>query len=1068
MDISDAEIKASTVRDSVDGMEPVSLVVQDNTMHDVSQLHVAAFGEVGTSQDSIIQTVPIESIPSTVSSPADPLKPLHSSRIFLDICCGLNAPLSSAVSQLSGDIMQFDILIHSSDDLLDNQCYERLLRVCASGIVAYAGASPSCCEYSRLKLKPGGPPALRTPEFLQGLPDLNSMQLLKVQESNIMLERCIMCLRLVISSGGHGHLEQPSSAMSWQEPVVQQYLQQEACSCVSIAACGYDRDWCKTWMLASTFSDIERLAFLCPHPKGTHQQIAGALSPEGHFLSRDTAQYPPSLAKRFAELILPLLTTTGVSIALSNLDQYLPVKSLADPPFPRQDGGGFASQADWSAQHSYDDCFKTLRKNFFSHIMDQRLDRVIMGAFYNRSELPPFSMEQLAPFRRYLDEFLMAQGHMPDWSIPKDQNISLFVLQHLCLCMGDPDTALFPYLIEGVPLGINETIAPSKCFPLQPASHEFDPPLLSVHHTNWSSAEEDPEVVNELIQKEIDSGWVEQFHGTIEDAQQFFENGLAIGRLGLALSDSRPPRLVLDSTVCGVNPRCKVPEKSQLPTARDVLRSYPLRQSSKELSGVSFDVKSAHKQVAVHPKDRGYLCFQFQGKIFFYKNCPFGAVVSAHFWSRLGGVYQRLFHRLCFLPHAAFLYVDDLLWIQESTIIGLSAAVIAILCLLTGLPISWKKCELGSCIIWIGWSFHLGSGFVSLPESKRQKRLDLLTKLQTSSHCSRKSLEKFLGLALWVTQLWPEMRIWLHNVYRDLYSIPASQFSVDPSNWDQILTCLSDDLIFTSKPAQTAIPIQGHLIQVRHHSVSTKMDLQNCLISDKRIWLRIRDPNSSKRKLSAASIRILKMYFQWLENLSPVRSMWPKPVWQSLCVADAFAAGTKAGIGGAIFLPSGACTWFSLPLQHSDFKSLNIPIHDDLQKDIASLETLAQIALVFITIQQFPGARIPIKIPTLSDNTGAEAVSNKLFTTNLPLALFLEKLCLLISTSHVEVEVNHIPGRDNTYADALSRWTETGDPPCNFLLKDRFDIQLPTLWNLDRQPKLVPASAWIPWKLPGS
>ena len=115
--------------------------------------------------------------------------------------------------------------------------------------------------------------------------------------------------------------------------------------------------------------------------------------------------------------------------------------------------------------------------------------------------------------------------------------------------------------------------------------------------------------------------------------------------------------------------------------------------------------------------------------------------------------------------------------------------------------------------------------------------------------------------------------------------------------------------------------------------------------------------------------------------------MWPKPVWQGLCVADAYAAGSNAGIGGAIFLPSGACTWFSLQLQHSDFKSLSIPIHEDLQKDIASLETLAQIALVFITIQQFPGACIPIKIPTLSDNTGAGAVSNKLFTTNLPLAL---------------------------------------------------------------------------------
>ena len=350
--------------EQVTSAEPVSPIVQDNSMHEVSHLHDHEVDMPTSAPELKSPQVPVESIPGQVPSAAFHPHPHHPYRIFLDVCCGLQAPLSTAVQKLSGDTLQFDILIHSTDDLLDNQCYENLLRVCASGIVAYIGTSPSCCEYSRLKLRPGGPPALRTPEFLQGRPDLTSAQLLRVQESNIMLERCIICIRLVSSSGGHGHLEQPSSAMSWQEPIVQQYLQQEACSCVSVAACGYGRDWHKTWMLASTFSDIEQLAWACPHPKGTHQQIAGALSPEGHFLSRDTAQYPPLMAEKFAALILPLLTTNGMSIALSNLDQYLPMKSLADPPFPRQDGGGFASQADWSAPHSYEDCFKTLRKIF--------------------------------------------------------------------------------------------------------------------------------------------------------------------------------------------------------------------------------------------------------------------------------------------------------------------------------------------------------------------------------------------------------------------------------------------------------------------------------------------------------------------------------------------------------------------------------------------------------------------------------------------------------------------------------------------------------------------------------
>ena len=538
---------------------------------------------------------------------------------------------------------------------------------------------------------------------------------------------------------------------------------------------------------------------------------------------------------------------------------------------------------------------------------------------------------------------------------------------------------------------------------------------------------------------------------------------LAIGKLGLAISDSRPPRLVLDSsTVCGVNPQSRIPEKSTLPTAKDVIRSYPLRQSNQQLSGVSFDVKSAHKQMAVHPKYRGLLCFQFQGKLYFYRVCPCGAVVSAHLWSRLGGAYQRLFHRMCYLPHASFLYVDDLLMFQETKIIGLSAAVIAILCLLTRLPISWKKCELGPTIVWIGWEFHLQAGFIILPSAKRNRLLDLLHKLISSSHCSKKTLERFLGLALWVTQLWPAMRTWLHYLYRNLHAIPASQFSVDPANWEEVCRCLSDDLRFQRKPPFSAIPTNGHLLQVRHQPVQTKADLLACSLSDKRIGLRIRDPNSSKRKISLSSQRILKLYVDWLNHLPPIRTMWPKQQWQGLCVADAYASGSQCGIGGAIIFPTGQCSWFSLPMTSQDFSNLQIPLHDNLQKDISSLETLAQIALVYITIQFFPGSRIPIRIPTLSDNTTAEAVSNKLFSTNMPLALFLEKLSMLISSSNMDVDVSHIPGHANEYADALSRWHGDGDPPHHFLLHDRFPLTLQQLWNLEQHPKLFPPDTYLP------
>ena len=219
---------------------------------------------------------PLDVVPLVSPQPSIDSKftlPLKGMRCFLDICCGVNSPLSNAVQSLHGDVMRFDILIHNYDDLLDTVCYENLLRVCSSGIVAYAGASPSCCEYSRLKLLPHGPPALRTPEFLDGVPGLTGSDLLRVQESHTMLARCVTCLQIVVSAGGHGHLEQPKSAMSWDEPIVQQFVSQNACSCISISACGYGRDWHKHWLLASTFSALAKLACACDHPRGPTNQL---------------------------------------------------------------------------------------------------------------------------------------------------------------------------------------------------------------------------------------------------------------------------------------------------------------------------------------------------------------------------------------------------------------------------------------------------------------------------------------------------------------------------------------------------------------------------------------------------------------------------------------------------------------------------------------------------------------------------------------------------------------------------------------------------------------------------
>ena len=74
----------------------------------------------------------------------------------------------------------------------------------------------------------------------------------------------------------------------------------------------------------------------------------------------------------------------------------------------------------------------------------------------------------------------------------------------------------------------------------------------------------------------------------------------------------------------------------------------------------------------------------------------------------------------------------------------------------------------------------------------------------------------------------------------------------------QLSNHLSDDVRFESRPQNTTIPVGSTLLAVKHNTIQSKSKLQNVRIStEKRIWLRIRDPSSSRRTLREDSHRIL-------------------------------------------------------------------------------------------------------------------------------------------------------------------------------------------------------------------
>ena len=67
---------------------------------------------------------------------------LKSTRIFLDICSGVSKPLSSALCTHNKTVLAIDILLHSSMNLLNDEFFEQLLRLCSSGTIAYCATAP--------------------------------------------------------------------------------------------------------------------------------------------------------------------------------------------------------------------------------------------------------------------------------------------------------------------------------------------------------------------------------------------------------------------------------------------------------------------------------------------------------------------------------------------------------------------------------------------------------------------------------------------------------------------------------------------------------------------------------------------------------------------------------------------------------------------------------------------------------------------------------------------------------------------------------------------------------------
>ena len=68
-----------------------------------------------------------------------------------------------------------------------------------------------------------------------------------------------------------------------------------------------------------------------------------------------------------------------------------------------------------------------------------------------------------------------------------------------------------------------------------------------------------------------------------------------------------------------------------------------------------------------------------------------------------------------------------------------------------------------------------------------------------------------------------------------------------------------------------------------------------------------------------------------------------------------------------------------------DFAFAGLTLSASASDDISCYECLAQIALLHCACAVTSSGRIRVRIPSWTDNTGAESVANKLYTSQYPL-----------------------------------------------------------------------------------
>ena len=312
-------------------------------------------------------------------------------------------------------------------------------------------------------------------------------------------------------------------------------------------------------------------------------------------------------------------------------------------------------------------------------------------------------------------------------------------------------------------------------------------------------------------------------------------------------------------------------------------------------------------------------------------------------------------------------------------------------------------------------------------------------------------------MLIWFTAIAKHLRPHLAPLYKNLYAPPATLFSIPAASWSAFVASLDSKGYIRQAHPHFAFPLGGRVVEIGHQIVRDKLDVPIAPKTSKLQWVRICAPMQQNFSLTNETRKKLLWFRSILHRKSHIYPLALPTPGVMRAAADAFAEQDSFGIGGWI-ITSKSIVWFSEQFSMSQLRHFRPKLTKDAQKYISAFEVLAQLALLMAASQHLHFDQMQICLPASSDNTSAESSINRQLSTKEPTATFLQWISQWAFQDEMSLQISHIPGKDNSWADDLSR-----NRLSQWMAYPRFRVSMQDFFDIGRVIKLFPPGPHPPW-----